>query len=74
MVCARKTWFFRTCRARKAAGPSVALLIVLTALLISVTGMQQVKLAVIDALVPLYGMAMFVSDRLPLSCYSRSSR
>jgi signal transduction histidine kinase len=43
---------------------SVALLIVLMALLISITGMQQVKLAVIDALVPLYGMAMFVSDSI----------
>ncbi|TFV49724.1 sensor histidine kinase [Bradyrhizobium niftali] len=43
---------------------SVALLIVLMALLISITGMQQVKLAVIDALVPLFGMAMFVSDSI----------
>jgi signal transduction histidine kinase len=42
----------------------VALLIVLPALLISVTGMQQVKLAAIDALVPLYAMAMFVSDSI----------
>jgi signal transduction histidine kinase len=42
----------------------VALLIVLPALLISVTGMQQVKLAAIDALVPLYGMAMFASDSI----------
>jgi signal transduction histidine kinase len=42
----------------------IALLIVLSALLISATGMQQVKLAAIDALVPLYGMAMFVSDSI----------
>jgi hypothetical protein len=43
----------------------VTLLIVLPAVLISATGMQQVKLAAIDALVPLYGMAMFVSDDPP---------
>jgi signal transduction histidine kinase len=42
----------------------VALLIVLSAILISATGMQQVKLPAIDALVPLYGMAMFVSDSI----------
>jgi signal transduction histidine kinase len=42
----------------------VALLIVLPASLISATAMQQVKLAEIDALVPLYGMAMFVSDSI----------
>lgn len=40
----------------------VALLIVVPAFVISTTGTQQVKLAAIDALVPLYGMAMFVSD------------
>jgi signal transduction histidine kinase len=43
---------------------SVALLIVLAAFLISATGEQQVKLAAVDALVPLYGMAMFVSDSI----------
>ena len=42
----------------------VALMIVLVASLISATGMQQVKLAAIDALVPLYGMAMFASDSI----------
>jgi signal transduction histidine kinase len=42
----------------------VALLIVLPALLISATGTQQVKLPAIDALIPLYGMAMFVSDSI----------
>jgi hypothetical protein len=42
----------------------VALLIILPALLISATGIQQVKLTEIDALVPLYGMAMFVSDSI----------
>lgn len=42
----------------------VALLIVLPACLISATGMQQVNLTAIDALVPLYGMAMFVSDSI----------
>jgi hypothetical protein len=49
----------------------VALLIVLPALLISVTGMQQVKLAAIDALVPLYGMAMFVTRHLAGSYRNR---
>src|SRR3954452_7076220 len=43
---------------------SVALLITLSAMLISATGLQQVQLAAIDALVPLYGMAMFVSDSI----------
>jgi hypothetical protein len=43
---------------------SVALVIVLAASLISATGLQQVKLPAIDALVPLYGMAMFVSDSI----------
>src|SRR3954452_10132759 len=43
---------------------SVALLIVLAAFFISATGEQQVKLAAVDALVPLYGMAMFVSDSI----------
>jgi signal transduction histidine kinase len=43
---------------------SVALVIVLAASAISATGEQQVKLAAIDALVPLYGMAMFVSDSI----------
>src|SRR3954452_19047022 len=42
----------------------VALLIVLAAFLISATGQQQVKLAAVDALVPLYGMAMFVTDSI----------
>jgi signal transduction histidine kinase len=42
----------------------VALVIVLAASFISATGEQQVKLAAIDALVPLYGMAMFVSDSI----------
>jgi hypothetical protein len=42
----------------------VALVIVLAAALISVSGMQRVKLAEIDALVPLYGMAMFASDSI----------
>jgi hypothetical protein len=42
----------------------VSLLIVLPALLISATGMQHVKLAAVDALVPLYGMAMFVTDSI----------
>ncbi|MCK1595036.1 MASE4 domain-containing protein [Bradyrhizobium sp. 164] len=43
---------------------SVALVIVLAAFLISATGEQQVRLAAIDALVPLYGMAMFASDSI----------
>ena len=42
----------------------VALVIVLATALISVSGMQRVKLAEIDALVPLYGMAMFASDSI----------
>jgi signal transduction histidine kinase len=40
----------------------VAMLIVAAAIVISAAGIQRVQLAVIDALVPLYGMAMFVSD------------
>jgi hypothetical protein len=43
---------------------SVALVIVLASFLISATGEQQVRLPAIDALVPLYGMAMFVSDSI----------
>src|SRR4051812_17677683 len=43
---------------------SVALLIVLAAFFISATGEQQGKLAAVGALVPLYGMAMFVSDSI----------
>lgn len=43
---------------------SVALLIVAAATIISAAGLQQVQLATIDALVPLYGMAMFVSDSI----------
>src|SRR6266516_2521852 len=42
----------------------VALLIIVPALFISATGMQHVKLAAVDALVPLYGMAMFISDSI----------
>jgi signal transduction histidine kinase len=51
-------------RAQQKLALSVALLIVLAAFLISATGEQQVKLAAVDALVPLYGMAMFVSDSI----------
>src|SRR3954453_10274200 len=40
----------------------VSLLIAILALLISAMGLQRVKLAEIDALIPLYGMAMFVTD------------
>src|SRR3954471_1329583 len=40
----------------------IALLIVIAAVLISAGGLQPVKLAEIDALIPLYGMAMFVTD------------
>src|SRR4051812_43411472 len=43
---------------------AVALLIVMAAIVISAAGLQQVQLAAIDALVPLYGMAMFVSDSI----------
>src|SRR3954453_18342556 len=43
---------------------SVALLIATAAIVISTAGLQQVQLAAIDALVPLYGMAMFVSDSI----------
>jgi signal transduction histidine kinase len=42
----------------------VALLIVLPAVAISASGMQHVRLPAIDALVPLYGMAMFVTDSI----------
>ncbi|WGD55182.1 MASE4 domain-containing protein [Bradyrhizobium sp. CB1650] len=51
-------------RAQQQLALIVALLIVLPALLISATGMQHVKLAAVDALVPLYGMAMFVTDSI----------
>src|SRR3954454_7468778 len=43
---------------------TVALLIATAAIVISAAGLQQVQLATIDALVPLYGMAMFVSDSI----------
>src|SRR4051794_8479043 len=43
-------------------GVIVAVLIVIPAVLISAGGLQSVKLAEIDALIPLYGMAMFVTD------------
>jgi len=43
----------------------VALLIILPAVVISATGTQQVKLSAVDALVPLYGMAMFVRNLRP---------
>jgi signal transduction histidine kinase len=43
---------------------AVALLIVAAAIFISAAGLQRVQLAAIDALVPLYGMAMFVSDSI----------
>src|SRR3954452_10557607 len=40
----------------------VSLLIAILAFLISAMGLQRVKLPAIDALIPLYGMAMFVTD------------
>ena len=40
----------------------VSQLIVLPAVLISATGLQAVKLAEIEALIPFYGMSMFLSD------------
>src|SRR3954470_18416060 len=51
-------------RTQQQLAVAIALLIVLPAFLISATGEQQVKLAAVDALVPLYGMAMFVSDSI----------
>src|SRR3954470_21869045 len=51
-------------RTQQQLAVAIALLIVLPAFLISATGLQQVRLAAIDALVPLYGMAMFVSDSI----------
>src|SRR3954469_5258795 len=43
-------------------GVIVAILIAIPAIVISAGGLQSVKLAEIDALIPLYGMAMFVTD------------
>src|SRR3954451_12414066 len=51
-------------RAQEQLALVVALLIVMPAFVISATGIQQVKLAAIDALVPLYGMALFVTDSI----------
>src|SRR4051794_11900269 len=43
-------------------GVIVAILIAIPAIVISAGGLQSVKLPAIDALIPLYGMAMFVTD------------
>src|SRR3954447_17612519 len=51
-------------RTQQQLATMVALIIVLGAVIISMAGIQQVKLPAIDALVPLYGMAMFVSDSI----------